>query len=673
MDQQIRENIPEPNRVLEHGSRDDSNLDEGIRRDGRPRDAVPRGITPATIFPEQVTDVASNAVHGDVIDQEVPTERYQYAPLSPLNEIRCLVLESGTGNADDSLVCSLYHHNLDDKPEFEAISYVWGSSHKTHTIICDGQRLAITENLHTCLLQTRLLDRKRTLWADSICINQDDLKEKGHQVGMMSRIYSEARRVLICLGPDENGYAKDAAGLVSEVSQWVQTTLELVNSKRDSFPYTDQDEWPHSDRRWAALSSMIDLSWFDRGWVVQEASLAQDAIVLWGVTEISWIDVMQAFAWARTRAPVLLMTVNWPSALHTDAYCAKCPPESRALFNFKPFTFLQILYYGRNLDFEDRRDHIYGFLGLPKAAMVRRYLKPNYELPYLQVCFEFASSYINATQDLDLFTCVNHDDDTLLADIPSWAPQWHVRRRGNRMLMQSLMKEPILPVSKGADYAALATVQGNILKVNGLLIDRIMWTTQVLGYSTSIEEMIELWAWFEEHGNDSAYRTFHPVLAFLTAIQFGTHVWGADYNACIANDAEYVVRLQDGRPLPSHPSLEFFRGASEEHHGDYTITHNWVQRCLAGHRLCITSRGYCGVVPAAAQEGDVCSIVFGTKSPSIIRQTGAEGFFQLLGEAFFVSTRVPEDGIYPSRVASGGNSHEDWLEWNLQEQEILLC
>lgn len=63
--------------------------------------------------------------------------------------------------------------------------------------------MAITQNLHTSLLQTRLADRTRRLWADFICINQDDHKEKGHQVGIMSRIYSEVRKVLICLGPDE--------------------------------------------------------------------------------------------------------------------------------------------------------------------------------------------------------------------------------------------------------------------------------------------------------------------------------------------------------------------------------------------------------------------------------------------------------------------------------------
>lgn len=38
------------------------------------------------------------------------------------------------------------------------------------------------------------------LWVDAICINLEDLKERGHQVRQMGQIYKEAWEVLAWLG-----------------------------------------------------------------------------------------------------------------------------------------------------------------------------------------------------------------------------------------------------------------------------------------------------------------------------------------------------------------------------------------------------------------------------------------------------------------------------------------
>jgi hypothetical protein len=38
------------------------------------------------------------------------------------------------------------------------------------------------------------------LWIDAICINQEDITERGHQVQLMGRVCSKATRVLVWLG-----------------------------------------------------------------------------------------------------------------------------------------------------------------------------------------------------------------------------------------------------------------------------------------------------------------------------------------------------------------------------------------------------------------------------------------------------------------------------------------
>jgi hypothetical protein len=47
---------------------------------------------------------------------------------------------------------------------------------------------------------------QRILWANAICINQSDTKERNHQVGQMSSVYRQACEAIIWiwLGPETN-------------------------------------------------------------------------------------------------------------------------------------------------------------------------------------------------------------------------------------------------------------------------------------------------------------------------------------------------------------------------------------------------------------------------------------------------------------------------------------
>lgn len=126
---------------------------------------------------------------------------YQYKKLKEPRQIRLLYLLPGTGK-----ICfNLESVNLDDDPEYEAISYCWGNAKDTRTVYCEKDSLQITVSLFTALKQLRLPDRPRTLWADAVCINQNDIVEKGTQVKLMSQIYSRTSRILIWLGEDKTG------------------------------------------------------------------------------------------------------------------------------------------------------------------------------------------------------------------------------------------------------------------------------------------------------------------------------------------------------------------------------------------------------------------------------------------------------------------------------------
>lgn len=103
----------------------------------------------------------------------------------PEHAFRYMVLQPGLG--DEPLVCTLHTSNLQEV-DYEAISYLWSTEVQDHDISCNDTIFKITPNLNEALRQVRRAEVRRNLWVDSICINQKDLKEKGHQVAMMGLI-----------------------------------------------------------------------------------------------------------------------------------------------------------------------------------------------------------------------------------------------------------------------------------------------------------------------------------------------------------------------------------------------------------------------------------------------------------------------------------------------------
>ena len=127
---------------------------------------------------------------------------YIYERLPRAGQIRLLELQPGTGDIHFTLTTACLH----EKPEYEVISYCWGDASNPKTVYCDGKSgIQVTNSLYTALQRFRKPDQARTLWADAVCINQKDNVEKGQQVNLMSRIYSQPRTVLIWLGDDMTG------------------------------------------------------------------------------------------------------------------------------------------------------------------------------------------------------------------------------------------------------------------------------------------------------------------------------------------------------------------------------------------------------------------------------------------------------------------------------------
>ncbi|KAI1158008.1 heterokaryon incompatibility protein-domain-containing protein [Nemania serpens] len=122
-------------------------------------------------------------------------------------------------------------------------------------------------------------ENRLMMWADSVYINQGDVLERNHQVGLMHSIYRCAECVGIWLG--ESG---DEGDLVMEkMTEWKCEFDRLCEPFGDDWEiavtsisasnttlYGAKGSTPYGT--WPAFQMLIQRAWWRRAWIVQEAT-----------------------------------------------------------------------------------------------------------------------------------------------------------------------------------------------------------------------------------------------------------------------------------------------------------------------------------------------------------------------------------------------------------------
>jgi hypothetical protein len=142
--------------------------------------------------------VKSKKIHGQALVGE--HTRFILGDIEP-PRTRLLILEPESG--EDPIRCRLDQYRLDKAPRFETLSYAWGDGPKDREVHTSDKMLLVSQNLPTALSHLRYPDQTRVLWADAICINQQDTDEKANQVQLMGQIYETAMGVIVWLGPED--------------------------------------------------------------------------------------------------------------------------------------------------------------------------------------------------------------------------------------------------------------------------------------------------------------------------------------------------------------------------------------------------------------------------------------------------------------------------------------
>ncbi|KAJ8127535.1 hypothetical protein O1611_g6102 [Lasiodiplodia mahajangana] len=317
--------------------------------------------------------------------------------------------------------CKIFRISLHKKPDYETLSYCWGTLDRKEEILINNKSFPITRNLYDALERLRFTDKPRTLWIDAICINQDSLDEKKFFVPLMKEIYQSSRRTIIWLG-EHNSLTEGALEILEFMASkydelrrgflssayWKKAKRGQKNQKSTWLTeLRDQHDKYNAIR---ALDSLFRRPWFERTWTIQELVVGTDPLVVCGRFHIKWETIFRAWF------------------VSDDDLCQ--PENIRFLSDLRKTweergdsgLLFEIMLKSWHHGVTDEKDKIYGLLGLVSLNHILEVpVEIDYEADTGQVFTQFTRGCISTTKKLDILSMCSGFRNSRWPGVPSWA------------------------------------------------------------------------------------------------------------------------------------------------------------------------------------------------------------------------------------------------------------
>ncbi|KAF4637478.1 hypothetical protein G7Y89_g576 [Cudoniella acicularis] len=415
-----------------------------------------------------------------VAPQAPNIETRVYNELPYHDSIRLLRIEPGINTPlecqlEITRLCQLSH-------TYEAISYVWGNRPDRVQISSLSGPLNTTWNLSDALHRLRLADRPRYVWADALCINQDDTNERSKQVRLMRFIYKHASQVLIWLGVDPAREAILAFSVLCGIASGIELkgrpvgqpsyTSNGVSSQR--ITHLPGHDTPPSvgSSLWVAVANLFENPWFWRVWCIQEVALASSALVIWGECEIAWRWL--GLAAARIQANYYQILHRYKMSGVFNAYLVYRISQGEHDLHPISLSFSHLVALTRHFRATDPRDKIFGLLGLsatdsdPENGHL--FIDPDYSLPAQIVYRNYAHKVLQSDRSLTLLSGVQHGQR--LMNSVTWVPQ--LEQEYTRSLAPFEI-DPNFSASADLDFE-YQRMSDDIITLRGILISSVSHT-----------------------------------------------------------------------------------------------------------------------------------------------------------------------------------------------------
>lgn len=594
---------------------------------------------------------------------------YTYGDLDP-DEIRMLQILPGKGS--DIVRCRLTRVTLRYSPDFNTLSYTWGTSPETHEakvtlteIQLDNKAYLVAPNLLSAL-QFYREHYTEPLWVDYLCINQFNVAERGKQVLLMRRIYGSSHKVLVWLGDeaDDSALAIDfleriagEAGIAASAAFIVQTILS-----------------GNYQRQWRALDQFWKRPYWMRIWVMQEQAVSKRIDVACGPRKLAW-EVLYRFTDAVTTAISSGQMDACMYAARRDAIKlnTKILHHLLTLRRLRKETaqgerlpVLSVLDSTRRALATDDRDKIYGIHSFVKDASIL-VPSPDYECSTEQVYKSLVLAYINHYKDLDIL--VQASVHRKLTALPSWTPDWSEDKRISRLNRRNSCTG-FFYAARGTAASAVVSSEDSTLICEGIYVDTLDGLGQCLAERSSPAQQSHPEHPTSIYGDDEA--TFSAIWRSLisdvryfanSSFERAPEVMGHLFTKKCRQWEDVFLNENHSQYQPKkviHPDISVFDAwyrsnrslkiagrpirewalehfeAAQADDSDIVLNTSFertMKKKIYGRRLITTQRGYIGLAPLASKRGDRVCVLFGCSTPVVLRPL-AEGGYQFIGECY---------------------------------------
>jgi hypothetical protein len=514
----------------------------------------------------------------------------------------------------------------------------------------NGGEFPIPENLSRALRRFRALQDERRefgptaswkLWVDAVCINQDDLVEKSHQVARMRDIYANARRVLAWLG-DTDEYSCLAVDTLRRFAVGsAQEAVAIASQLRDD-----------AEERSAAIQRFIQRPYFFRMWIVQEVVAAKDVTLFWGSDSINFDDACTAmeritgsgFYPFSPQAANLSYVYRWRDAYHARG----SHPDDEELD-------LRLFLDTRDRSASNARDKIFALAGITRKRIADG-ITIDYTQSVREVYSRFCRHVLTTRPDLQVLSAVMvRHAATSIHNLPSYVPDWSQPKYGGGFLQRYYRFKPthLFRASGGEKPCVVLGKDGDdSIAIDGFRFDtisRVIPIKEVLtpgrvsrtGVTQAVlsklaEDAIST-STYPHTGEPAWMAYFRTLTADRTALSPRiSERYRSDYFAQFSD-----VDWQHPSSIPTNLPDSFWEEISKA-----------VETIVEDKDLFVTEKGFIGLGHETCAVSDVVCIFSGGEVPYIVRG-GQDPCFSFLGECYV-------HGIMDGEAISGRGAMEQF-------------
>jgi hypothetical protein len=604
---------------------------------------------------------------------EKPTaeELHHHRRLQERGWFRLLILEPSP-DPQYRISCSLLHRPIKETRDFEALSYTWGTDKAMAPILIDGGVLFVRFNLFYALRSLRFPTKRRILWIDALCINQTDITERNNQVSQMMEIYSGAKEVIVWLG-EGNEYTDCGMDSLREISAPAKAIQDRI-LKKSSDRHKLYNEWNNlfrslhtrhdSDACFAGIFALFSRDWWTRAWTFQEIVLARDAKVQAGKKSIPW-EYFEIFAMLVTVYEVSTAGQSRPEwsekyrLFHSYAPSLFNQAETIRVMRMRlaekieiPLSLIVNHTLGRFAT--DPRDKIYSILGLINCGPR---LRPDYSLSCKKVYTAAFRAMLEYFGDLRVYNFVQDSHLDRGKELPSWVPDFMALTTGKIQGMTFInggsRNDPIKSLAFDLLYRTASVRQGKLSKsrmefqkddsrlvLKGIPVDKVNFVGEV---AASYFDMMP-------RGPREAQKSFKDIIIQWRSLideSNGSYIAGGSFKEAfwrtITLDCK-VVGYHEGITLRDNPrdGRRRLNRADEKVPPRSLESEEKLVKALdkqaamgegmqCSRRFFATDKGYMGIGPPVAQNGDIICVLFGGEVPYVLRPA-ENGLYKMVGQ-----------------------------------------